>query len=192
MGPVVWEGDELIVSKGGKVTGFTDACRRRVHGNQCKMLANVWEALRVHGQMEEAFHESGHRLADIISYTILFARHRKQHRQPTNGKLQTFFVGLRTALQRWMAPLFERFVLEVYAAAHDTSRPVPSLKHKSGYVSVSPDTIWGWFQQARDAGISLEQVLRVRSHDPEAGCAVSRAEYWCYKYQDMYVRRRAM
>ena len=91
----------------------------------------------------------------------------------------------------WMVPLFERYVLTVYAATHDTNRPVTARIRPSGYVSISPETIWGWFQQARDAGISLQQVLRVISDDPEAGCAGSRAEYWCWKYQDMYVQRRA-
>ena len=74
------------------------------------------------------------------------------------------------------------YVLHEYASVHDATAPAPALRlggrGKRKYTRVTVETMWDILQQSRAAGVSAEQVARVRQCDAHLGCSDGATLSW--------------
>ena len=57
---------------------------------------------------------------------------------------------------------------------------------------VHPETVWDLFHQARDSGVGLEGVIKIRHTDTHVGCNESMAQWWLSKALALYKERRSL
>ena len=161
------------------------------------VLRKTWRAMLEAGDLTVRLDDDAHPLAEVLYFFLFFLRDRRTRgRRPLAAANASQVQSIKARVLQWCSACVDLYVLHEYASAHDTAAPAPALRMggrgKRKYTRITVDTMWDVLQQARTAGVSAEQVARVRQCDAHFGCSEGATLSWQLKLNSLYQNRRSV
>ena len=161
------------------------------------VLRATWDAMRESGCLTSPWDQETHPLFAVL-HLHLFILARPALSRQTTLSLATASANhiraVRARLLQWCAAGVDHYVLHEYASVHDTAAPAPAVRScghgTRKYTLATVETMWDVQEQARTAGVSAEQVARVRQGDAHLGCSEGTTLSWPSKLNSLYQMRR--
>ena len=160
----------------GQVSGLLHCFQQLFTPQFLPTMTAAWEALKDMGFLVDPLGDSEVGLRDVLVFLITFVRHRRSTgARPLGPRPAEALNLLKDTLVMWIAVRLDMYVLQAYVFQHIVDKAIPSLRlnargptgarNRSGkrqYTFVSPQNIWGFFQQARESSTSVRMIMKIR------------------------------
>ena len=166
---------QLYIYRDGHVCGFWLCCERNLVRSSKSCVLRAWGELRAAGKLDGECVSESHSIRDIMSFILLFGRHRREQNKNALGHALKFFMSvIQASIVAWLSAHLETYAFTVYAVHHDVLKSppsyhsIPSLSART-YVRMDCEGVWDLVQEARSTKVPIQHVLKVRKLDASCG-----------------------